>query len=81
MYVLDVLALWRSWLARRPVTAEVAGSSPVRVAALRRVKVFALVLFRVFGARFFVGAVAAAGVRSRLVDVSQLGAGFRYEYG
>ena len=25
-------ALWRSWLARRPVTAEVAGSSPVRVA-------------------------------------------------
>ena len=27
-------ALWRSWLARRPVTAEVAGSSPVRVAEL-----------------------------------------------
>ena len=26
-------ALWRSWLARRPVTAEVAGSSPVRVAS------------------------------------------------
>ena len=26
------MALWRSWLARRPVTAEVAGSSPVRVA-------------------------------------------------
>lgn len=25
-------ALWRSWLACRPVTAEVAGSSPVRVA-------------------------------------------------
>src|SRR5687768_12101397 len=25
-------ALWRSWLARRPVTAKVAGSSPVRVA-------------------------------------------------
>ena len=25
-------ALWRSWLARRPVTAEVAGSSPVKVA-------------------------------------------------
>src|SRR5699024_2307204 len=25
------MALWRSWLARRPVTAEVAGSSPVRV--------------------------------------------------
>ena len=27
-----IKALWRSWLARRPVTAEVAGSSPVRVA-------------------------------------------------
>ena len=26
------MALWRSWLARRPVTAEVAGSSPVKVA-------------------------------------------------
>jgi hypothetical protein len=25
-------APWRSWLARRPVTAEVAGSSPVGVA-------------------------------------------------
>ncbi|GEM_PF-3703222 len=25
-------ALWRSWLARRPVTAEVVGSSPIRVA-------------------------------------------------
>ena len=29
------MALWRSWLARRPVTAEVAGSSPVRVASFR----------------------------------------------
>jgi hypothetical protein len=29
-------ALWRSWLARRPVTAEVAGSSPVRVASSAR---------------------------------------------
>jgi hypothetical protein len=29
-------ALWRSWLARRPVTAEVAGSSPVRVATAAR---------------------------------------------
>ena len=29
------MALWRSWLARRPVTAEVAGSSPVRVAILQ----------------------------------------------
>jgi hypothetical protein len=28
-----IKALWRSWLARRPVTAEVAGSSPVRVAS------------------------------------------------
>ena len=30
------MALWRSWLARRPVTAEVAGSSPVRVARMLR---------------------------------------------
>ncbi len=30
--VSDCMALWRSWLARRPVTAKVAGSSPVRVA-------------------------------------------------
>ena len=29
-------ALWRSRLARRPVTAEVAGSSPVRVAEMAR---------------------------------------------
>jgi hypothetical protein len=29
-------AQWRSWLARRPVTAEVAGSSPVWVAASER---------------------------------------------
>src|SRR2546423_14891399 len=28
-------AQWRSWLARRPVTAKVAGSSPVWVAILR----------------------------------------------
>ena len=26
------MTLWRSWSAHRPVTAEVAGSSPVRVA-------------------------------------------------
>ena len=30
------MAQWRSWLARRPVTAEVAGSSPVWVAGLIR---------------------------------------------
>jgi hypothetical protein len=29
---LYIEAPWRSWLARRPVTAEVAGSSPVGVA-------------------------------------------------
>ena len=27
-----VLAQWLSWLERRPVTAEVVGSSPIRVA-------------------------------------------------
>ncbi len=26
------MARWYSWLARRPVTAEVVGSSPIRVA-------------------------------------------------
>ena len=26
------MVLWRSWLARFPVTEEVAGSSPVRIA-------------------------------------------------
>ena len=31
-----IKALWRSWLARRPVTAKVAGSSPVWVARLHR---------------------------------------------
>lgn len=34
--MLESKALWRSWLARRPVTAEVAGSSPVRVAITAR---------------------------------------------
>ena len=29
---ISYLALWYSWLARRPVTAEVVGSSPIRVA-------------------------------------------------
>ena len=28
---ISYLALWYSWLARRPVTAEVVGSSPIRV--------------------------------------------------
>ena len=31
--IIQHMALWRSWLACRPVTAEVAGSSPVRVAS------------------------------------------------
>ena len=28
---LNILARWLSWLERRPVTAEVVGSSPIRV--------------------------------------------------
>lgn len=32
------MAQWRSWLARRPVTAEVAGSSPVWVAKANGIK-------------------------------------------
>ena len=31
-----VLARWLSWLERRPVTAEVEGSSPFRVAGIER---------------------------------------------
>ncbi len=34
------LAPWRSWLARRPVTAEVAGSSPVGVAKAEQMSAF-----------------------------------------
>ena len=30
------LAWWLSWLERRPVTAEVVGSNPIRVALLKR---------------------------------------------
>ena len=35
MYILK-MARWLSWLERRPVTAEVVGSSPIRVALLKR---------------------------------------------
>ena len=31
-----MLARWLSWLERRPVTAEVVGSSPIRVAGIER---------------------------------------------
>ena len=30
----DQMAQWLSWLERRPVTAEVVGSNPIRVAVL-----------------------------------------------
>ena len=30
------MARWLSWLERRPVTAEVVGSNPIRVALLKR---------------------------------------------
>ena len=30
------MARWLSWLERRPVTAEVVGSSPIRVASRKR---------------------------------------------
>ena len=32
------MARWLSWLERRPVTAEVVGSSPIRVAFLHNLK-------------------------------------------
>ena len=31
---IEILARWLSWLERRPVTAEVVGSSPIRVAVM-----------------------------------------------
>ena len=31
-YYFRILAWWLSWLERRPVTAEVVGSNPIRVA-------------------------------------------------
>ena len=31
MYAVWYMARWLSWLERRPVTAEVVGSSPIRV--------------------------------------------------
>lgn len=34
MYNSFMLARWLSWLERRPVTAEVVGSNPIRVAFL-----------------------------------------------
>ena len=33
---LTKMARWLSWLERRPVTAEVVGSSPIRVVAFSR---------------------------------------------
>ena len=32
LYNIEEMARWLSWLERRPVTAEVVGSSPIRVA-------------------------------------------------
>ena len=34
MNVFKTMAWWLSWLERRPVTAEVVGSNPIRVASL-----------------------------------------------
>ena len=34
MNVFKTMAWWLSWLERRPVTAEVVGSNPIRVAAI-----------------------------------------------
>ena len=31
---ITIMARWLSWLERRPVTAEVVGSNPIRVAAI-----------------------------------------------
>ena len=42
-----VLAWWLSWLERRPVTAEVVGSSPIRVVI--KVNLISFVNFIIFG--------------------------------
>ena len=34
LIVLSVMAWWLSWLERRPVTAEVVGSNPIRVVCM-----------------------------------------------
>ena len=37
------MARWLSWLERRPVTAEVVGSSPMRVASIILILVFGII--------------------------------------
>ena len=37
------MARWLSWLERRPVTAEVEGSSPFRVACIRRYILYGII--------------------------------------
>ena len=34
LYLIGILAWWLSWLERRPVTAEVVGSNPIRVVVI-----------------------------------------------
>ena len=36
-----VMAWWLSWLERRPVTAEVVGSNPIRVVCVQFHRIFA----------------------------------------
>ena len=40
------MARWLSWLERRPVTAEVVGSSPIRVAYVTGAIVFGIFLYK-----------------------------------
>ena len=38
VHTLELMAQWLSWLERRPVTAEVTGSSPVWVVVIRKIE-------------------------------------------
>ena len=42
LMMIDLMARWLSWLERRPVTAEVVGSSPIRVVCTEDLKFCAI---------------------------------------
>ena len=52
------LAWWLSWLERRPVTAEVVGSSPIRVASLQMV-IYSIIMSVLYSLRITIDAGVA----------------------
>ena len=40
------MAWWLSWLERRPVTAEVVGSNPIRVVSQINIVIYSLLYFK-----------------------------------